>query len=68
MESVEQLKKEIEKAEAVLTESRENYEKNPGNYSARLLLISTENYLSDLLRKLDMQMHKSDEARGSISS
>lgn len=63
MSRVDQLRKEIEKAEAVLVESRENYEKNPENYSARLLLMSTENYLTDLLRELDLELLRSGETR-----
>lgn len=53
MSQMDQLLKEIEKTKEILAESRENYEKNPGEYSAQLLLMSTENHLADLLRKLD---------------
>ena len=53
MNDIDSLKEQIEKTEAILAESRENYEKNPGEYGARLLLMSTENYLADLLKKLD---------------
>jgi hypothetical protein len=46
------LKQQIEKAQIVLSESRENFNKNPDDYSARLLLISMENHLADLLKQL----------------
>lgn len=46
------LKQQIEKAEIVLAESRENFAKNPEDYSARLLLMSMENHLADLIKKL----------------
>jgi hypothetical protein len=47
------LREKIEKTEAVLAESRDNFEKNPESYSAKLLLVSIENHLTDLLKKLD---------------
>jgi|APLow6443716910_1056828.scaffolds.fasta_scaffold1086765_1 predicted tellurium resistance membrane protein TerC len=53
MSQTDTLKEKIEKAKGVLAESRENFEKNPENYSARLLLLSTEIYLADLLKQLD---------------
>ena len=53
MNEIDSLKEQIAKTEAILTESREHYEKNPGAYSARLLLMSTENHLADLLKQLD---------------
>ena len=53
MTQFDSLKAQIEKTEVILAESRENYEKNPDQYSARLLLMSTENYLADLIKKLD---------------
>ncbi|MBM9603635.1 hypothetical protein [Desulfopila inferna] len=53
MSEKEAIKEQIAKTEAILAESRENYEKNPGQYSAKLLLMSTENHLADLLRRLD---------------
>jgi len=56
MDIIESLKGQIEKTEVILVESRENYEKNPDSYSAKLLLMSTENHLSDLLRRLDSEM------------
>lgn len=53
MSEIDSLKEQIEKTEVILAESRDNYEKNPDQYSARLLLMSTENYLADLLKQLD---------------
>lgn len=53
MSEIDSLKERIGKTEVILAESRENYEKNPDSYSARLLLMSTENYLTDLLKQLD---------------
>jgi hypothetical protein len=53
MNDIDSLKEQIAKTEAILAESRENHQKNPGAYSARLLLMSTENYLADLLQQLD---------------
>ena len=53
MSDIEAIKEQIAKTEVILAESLENYKKNPESYSARLLLLSTENYLSDLLRQLD---------------
>jgi len=50
---LEKILEEIEKTELILKESRENYDKNPDNYSARLLLMSVENHLADLLRRRD---------------
>ena len=47
------LKEQIAQAEVVLAESKENFEKNPEDYSARLLLMSMENHLADLLKQLD---------------
>lgn len=53
MDTIESLKEQIKKTEEILAESRENYAKNPEEYSAKLLLMSTENHLADLLRQLD---------------
>jgi hypothetical protein len=53
MNDRESLHVQIEKAKAVLAESRENYGNNPDDYSAQLLLMSVENHLSDLLKQLD---------------
>lgn len=44
---------EIEKLGPILKESKEHYDKDPNNYSAQLLLMSAENHLADLLKKLD---------------
>lgn len=53
MNQIDSLKEQIEKTMIILAESRENYEKNPKEYSAQLLLLSTENHLADLLKELD---------------
>lgn len=53
MERIEKVKEEIEKTKVILEESRENYQNNPDDYSAQLLLLTTENYLTDLLKELD---------------
>lgn len=59
MTDIDALKEQIDKTRIILEESRQNYEKNPDDYSAQLLLLSTENYLSDLLQQLDiLQMQK----------
>ncbi|SHO50043.1 hypothetical protein [Desulfopila aestuarii] len=53
MDQIDSLREQIAKTEVILAESRENFEKNPDSYSARLLLMSTENYLADLLKQMD---------------
>ncbi|MFT5730089.1 MAG: hypothetical protein ACI8PB_004264 [Desulforhopalus sp.] len=53
MSEIDAIKEQIAKTEAILAESRENVEKNPGEYSAQLLLMSTENHIADLLKQLD---------------
>ena len=53
MKTIESLKEQIEKTKIILAESQENYQKNPDSYSAQLLLLSTENYLGDLLKELE---------------
>ena len=60
MNDRESLKEQIEKAEVVLAESRENFVKNPEDYSARLLLMSMENHMGDLLKQLDSEENKQD--------
>jgi hypothetical protein len=52
-DEIASLKEQLAKAETILAESRENFEKNPNDYSARLLLVSIENHLADLLVELD---------------
>lgn len=52
MSEIDSLKEQIAKTEVILAESRENFEKNPEEYSAQLLLMSTENHLADLLKQL----------------
>lgn len=66
MSQTDILQEKIEKAKVVLAESRDNFEKNPENYSARLLLLSTEIYLADLLKQLDT-MIAADQPPQSIS-
>ncbi len=53
MSEIESLREEIQKTEVVLAESLENFEKNPDSYSARLLLMSIDNHLADLLKQLE---------------
>lgn len=52
MDKNDSLREQINKTEMILAESRENLLNNQGSYSARLLLISIENHLEDLLRQL----------------
>lgn len=53
MDHINSLKEQIEKTQGILAESQENFVKNPESYGAQLLLLSTENYLADLLKELD---------------
>lgn len=53
MGRIDKVKEEIEKTKVILKESQGNYQKNPDDYSAQLLLLTTENYLTDLLKELD---------------
>jgi len=50
---IEILREQIQKTEVVLAESRKNFESNPDSYSARLLLMSIDNHLADLLKQLE---------------
>lgn len=61
MSKIESFKEQIEKTETILAESLENLEKNPESYSAKLLVMSTENYLADLLKNLDIEKAKQEE-------
>lgn len=54
MNQIDELKEQIEQTKVIIAESKENLEKNPGEYSAQLLLMSTENHLVDLLKKLEI--------------
>ncbi len=56
MNQIDSLKQQIEKAEIILNESRDNYNKNPDSYSAKLLLMSMENHLSDLHIQLQKEI------------
>ncbi len=51
MSEIDSLREQIEKTKIILVESQENFERNPNSYSARLLLMSIEGYLADLLMK-----------------
>jgi len=62
MNTIESLKEQIEKTTTVLAESRDNFDKNPESYSAQLLLMSTENYLADLLKELDAAENSSESS------
>ena len=53
MSEIEAINEQIATTETILAEFRENFEKNPGEYSAQLLLMSTENHIADLLKQLD---------------
>lgn len=67
MSQMDTLQEKIEKAKVVLAESRVNFENNPESYSARLLLLSTEIYLADLLKQLDIEI-AADQPPQSISA
>jgi len=58
MSEIESLREQIQKTEVVLAESRENFENNPDSYSARLLLMSIDNHLADLLKQLERLTHQ----------
>lgn len=60
MSKVESIKEQIEKVQVILEESLENLKKNPDDYSAKLLVLSTENHLMDLYKKMDAE--KSSQA------
>lgn len=53
MNEIAEVKEKIKEAEGVLAESIENLKNNPDDYSAKLIVVSMENHLSDLLKKLD---------------
>ena len=57
-DQIASLKEQLAKAETILAESRENFEKNPDDYSARLLLVSIENHMADLFKQLDVEENK----------
>jgi len=62
MDKIDSLREQINKTDMILAESRENLLNNQGSYSARLLLISTENHLEDLLRQLHDEETRLKEA------
>ena len=53
MNEIAEVKEKIKEAKGVLAESIENLKNNPDDYSAKLIVVSMENHLSDLLKKLD---------------
>lgn len=61
MTKIESLQEQIVKTKVILAESQENYQKNPESYSAQLLLLSTENYLGDLLKELELLQRAEQE-------
>ncbi len=58
MNEIDRLNEQIDKTEVILSESRKYFKENPNEYSARLLLMSTENHLADLLKKLESLQNK----------
>lgn len=60
MNQIATLKTEIDRAKPILDQALENLRQNPDDYSARLLALSMENYLSDLLHKLDIAQMQHD--------
>ncbi len=58
MDTIQKLEEEIAKTKEILEQSQENLKINPESYSAQLLLMSTENHLVDLLKKLDGEKAK----------
>lgn len=58
MNTLESLEQQIEKTKKLLIETRENYDNNPESYSAKLLHLSTENYLGDLLREMELRKNE----------
>jgi len=61
-DKINSIREQINKTEIILAESRENLLNTHGSYSARLLLISTENHLEDLIRQLHDEEAKLKEA------
>ena len=48
MSEIDSLKEQIEKTETILAESRENYAKNPDQYSAKLLFSYVQKTFKNL--------------------
>lgn len=61
MNQIESIKKQIEEAEGVRAEAQENLESKSGDFSAKLLLSSIENYLMDLHHRLDKEQASEKE-------
>ncbi len=57
---IEAIQEQIRKTEVIVTESRVNLKENPDSYSAKLLLMSVETHLGDLLKKLDNVKEQED--------
>ncbi len=53
MSDIEKIKEDIAKTEKILAESIEYLKEKPDDYSAKLIVMSTENHLNDLMKKLD---------------
>ncbi len=53
MSDIDKIKEEIAKTEKILQEAIEYLNEKPDDYSAKLIVMSTENYLNDLMKKLD---------------
>ncbi len=63
MNHIDSLQEQIEKTKEILAESQQNFNKNPNDYSAQLLLMSVENHLTDLLKQLHVEEeHKEKKA------
>lgn len=60
MDQIATIKAEIDRARNILDQAKDNYQQKPDDYSAQLLLLSMENYLSDLLQKLDIAQMQND--------
>ena len=55
MGQLDSLNEQIKKAEAIRADSLENLKNNPDDYSAKLLMMSIENHLTDLFKQLDIE-------------
>lgn len=64
MSQIDSLRQQIEQAEVIRADSLENYKKNPESYSAKLLLMSIENHLTDLHKQLDAEVGQRGNLKG----
>jgi len=55
MDQIDSLNEQIKKAEVIRADSLENLKNNPDDYSAKLLMMSIENHLTDLFKQLDIE-------------